>query len=245
MNRSTMLGGAFIAVGLIIGGWLLGSQVKDIRLADRYVTVRGLAQRTVNANLAIWPIAFQAVGNDLPATYARSMKENAAVLRFLAARGISAADISQDQPRVTDTQANAYTANRTYRYIVQQSITVRTGEVEKVAAAAQKASSLIAQGVVLGGGPAYGPQNSVSYLYTRLNSIKPAMITEATRNARIAAERFAADSGSQVGGIKQASQGLFTITSADAVSAGYGSGQGASILKKVRVVTTMEYFLQN
>lgn len=98
---------------------------------------------------------------------------------------------------------------------------------------------------MLGGGPAYGPQNSVSYVYTRLNAIKPAMISQATRNARLAAGRFAADSGSQVGAIKQASQGLFTITSADSAGTGYGARQGPSILKKVRVVTTIRYFLRD
>lgn len=246
MNRSWPLGGAFIAVGLIIGGWLLGSQIKDVRLADRYVTVRGLAQRTVNADLAIWPLSFRVAGNDLQATYAKSMQDNAAVLQFLAAQHIRAADITQGQPSVTDTQATGFGGIRgPYRYIVQQSITVRTRNVERVAAAVQKASILIARGVVLGGGPVYGPQNTVSYLYTALNAIKPAMISEANRNARIAAQRFAADSGSRVGPIRQASQGLFTITSADAAPGPSYGAQHSSILKKVRVVTTVQYFLKN
>lgn len=244
MNRSTLLGSAFIALGLIVGGWLLGSEIKDVRLADRYVTVRGLAERNVNANLAIWPIAFREAGNDLATTYAKSEQDNAAVLKFLAAQGIPSADITQAQPSVTDTQANDFGGNRNpYRYIVQQSVTVRTPQVERVAAAVQKASALIAQGVVLGGGP--GMANSVSYVYTALNSIKPAMITEATHNARLAAERFAADSGSQVGAIREASQGLFAITSADAPSegGGYAGPQPSTILQKVRVVTTIQYYL--
>ncbi|MGH9485130.1 MAG: SIMPL domain-containing protein, partial [Terriglobales bacterium] len=200
MNRSTLLGSGFIAIGLIVGGWLLGSQIKDVRLADRYVTVRGLAQQTVNADLAIWPLSFREAGNDLEATYAKSMKDDRAVLQFLTAQKIPAGDITQGQPGVTDTQATGYGGNRSpYRYIVEQSVTVRTHDVEGVAAAVQKASALIAKGVVLGGGPAYGPRNGVSYLYTQLNSIKPAMITTATHNARIAAQRFAADSGSRVG----------------------------------------------
>lgn len=247
MDRSRTLAGAFIAIGLILGGWLLGSQVKDVRMADRYVTVRGLAERTVNADLAIWPLSFREAGNDLEATYAKSSADNAAVLKFLAAQDIPATDITEGQPSVTDTQANEFggPTRAPYRYIVQRSVTVRTQQVERVAAAVQKTSALIAAGVVLGGGPAYGGQNSVSYLYTRLNSIKPAMITEATRNARVAAERFAADSSSQIAGIRQASQGLFTITSADSTGEGPGMNDQGSILKKVRVVTTIQYFLRN
>lgn len=244
MNRSTLLGSAFTAIGLIVGGWILGSQIKDVRLADRYVTVRGLAERNVNANLAIWPISFREAGNDLEATYSKSEQDNAAVLKFLSAQGIASSDITQGQPSVTDTKANAYgNNNAAYRYIVERSITVRTADVDKVAAAVQKVSKLLAQGVTLGGGPAYGQQNTVSYLFTELNSIKPAMITDATHNARIAADRFAADSGSKVGSIREASQGLFTITSADATSE--GGTQHSSILKKVRVVTTIQYFLQH
>lgn len=245
MNRGAVWGSALIAIGLIVGGWLLGAQVKDVRLADRYVTVRGLAERTVNADLAIWPLGFREAGNDLEATYAKSSQDNDAVLKFLAAQGISAADITEGQPSVVDIQANEYggATRAGYRYIVQRSVTVRTRDVARIAAAVQKTSALIAAGVVLGGGPGYGSQNSVSYLYTGLNAIKPAMITEATRNARLAAERFAADSGSAVSGIRQASQGLFTITSADAANG--GPGDNSAILKNVRVVTTVEYFLRN
>jgi hypothetical protein len=132
---------------------------------------------------------------------------------------------------------------------VQQSIAVRSKDVDKIAAAVQKTSDLIAQGVVLGGGQQYGSQNSVRYVFTGLNSIKPEMITEATRNARSAAERFAADSGSKVGTIRSAEQGLFTISSADAAAAGDSENGGgyqadASIMKSVRVVTTIKYYLQ-
>lgn len=239
-----MIAGALVAIGLIVGGWLLGSQIKDVRLADRYVTVRGLAERNVTANLAIWPLSFREAGNDLEATYAKSEQDNKTILAFLAAQGIPQSDIVLGQPSVTDTQANSYGGPRApNRYIVERSITVHSSDVNKVAAAVQKTSALIAQGVVLGGGPQYGSQNSVSYVYTELNKIKPEMITEATRNARVAAGRFAADSGSKVGTIRQAQQGLFTITSADEASGAGGFSSNSSILKKVRVVTTIEYYL--
>ena len=249
-NRGLVLAGAFAALGMVLAGWVLGSQIKDIRLADRYVTVRGLAERTVKADLAVWPLSFREAGNDLKATYAKSEADSQAVLQFLAAQGIAKSDISLGQPSVTDTEANEYGGSQraANRYIVQQSISVRSKDVDKIAAAVQKTSDLIAQGVVLGGGPQYGSQNSASYVFTGLNSIKPAMITEATRNARAAAERFAEDSGSKVGTIRTAEQGLFTISSADAAANPDNGGGGyqadASIMKSVRVVTTVQYYLQ-
>lgn len=246
-SRSTIIASALVAIGLILGGLLLGSQIKDVRLADRYVSVRGLAERTVKADLAIWPLVFREAGNDLEATNAKSEQDNQVVLHFLAEQGIPTADITLGQPSVTDTEANAYGGgNRApNRYIVERSITVRSHEVAKVANAVQQTSTLIAKGVVLGGGPQYGTQNNVSYVYTELNNIKPAMITEATRNARVAAEQFASDSGSKVATIRQASQGLFSISSADAASEGsYGGSSNSSILQKVRVVTTIQYYLR-
>ena len=250
-NRSTIVASICLAFGLIAAGWLLGSQIKDVRLADRYVTVRGLAERTVHADLAIWPLSFREAGNDLKTTYAKSEQDSQAVQKFLAAQGIPKADITLGQASVTDTQANDYGggSRAPNRYIVQQSIAVRSKNVEQVAAAVQKTSELIASGVILGGNQ-YGQQGSVSYIFTGLNSIKPEMITEATRSARAAAERFAADSGSKVGTIRQASQGLFSISSADSASTGGAGSDGgfsqsnASILQKVRVVTTVDYYLQ-
>jgi hypothetical protein len=247
--RGMVAGCALLAVGLILGGWLLGSEIKDVRLADRYVTVRGLAERNVKADLAIWPLSFREAGNDLQSTFAKSEQDRTVVLQFLAAQHIPQQDITLGQPSVTDTQANDFSSAHTpNRYIVQQSVTVRSHNVEQVAAAVQQTSSLVAKGVVLGGGPQYGQQNSVSYVYTELNSIKPEMITEATRNARTAAERFAQDSGSKVGTIRQASQGLFSIASADSTGEGNGYGgpsqSNGSILQKVRVVTTIQYYLQ-
>lgn len=238
---------AIIAIGLVAAAWVLGSEIRDIRTADRYVVVRGLAERTVKSDLAIWPVSFREAGNDLKSTFAKSEQDQQAVLSFLAQQGIPKSDLTLGQPGVIDTQANEYApANHVNRFIVQQQIWVRSKNVDEVAAAVQKTSELIARGVPLGTGQNYSPGGGgVSYLFTELNSIKPAMITEATRNARVAAERFAADSRSKVGSIRQASQGLFSITSADSTSADAGSyNSNGSVMKKVRVVTTIEYYLE-
>ncbi len=245
-GSTTVLGG-LIALGLIIGGWALGAQIKATRLADRYVTVRGLVERKVKSDLAIWPISYKEAGDDLPSVYAKSDADKTAIMEFLKQQGFQPNEIEQGVVRVVDTQANEYGgSNRApKRYIVEQTIEVKTSRVDQVSEASQKTMALLQKGIVLTGG--YG--QSLSYKFTGLNAIKPDMITEATRNARAAADRFASDAGSKVGSIRQASQGVFSILPADQAGGEPGEGGGynsgdTSLMKTVRVVTTVQYYLE-
>jgi hypothetical protein len=229
-----------------LGGWVLGSQIKAIRLADRYVTVKGLVERTVKSDSAIWPVTFKEAGNELPQVFAKSEEDKAAVLKFFAEQGITPEEITVGQIQVTDKLANEYSGNQSgSRYIVQQTVTVHSSDVDRIAKAGQKTAELVQAGIVVGGG--YG--QGISYKFGGLNALKPDMITEATRNARASADRFAADSGSQVGSIRSANQGVFSISAADAGAGGEDGGGGggaspdSSIMKKVRVVATVDYYL--
>lgn len=241
--------GVLLCLGLIIGGWVLGAQIKSTRLGDRYVTVKGLVERKVKSDLAIWPLSYKEAGDDLASLYVKTETDKKNVLDFLAQQGIQASEIELGAIRVVDTQANEYgNGQRTpHRYIVNQQVTVRTPRVDQVAAAAQKTMLLLQKGIVVGGeNPG---QNGLIYKFTGLNSIKPDMITEATRNARAAADRFASDSGSKVGAIRQANQGVFSILAGDEASAPGEGPEGAfgadnSLMKTVRVVTTVEYYLE-
>ena len=243
----TALSAFVIALGLIIGGWALGAQIKATRLSDRYVTVKGLVERKVKSDLAIWPLSYKEAGDDLTSLHARTESNKSSILQFLSAQGIQDSEIELGVVRVVDTQANEYGGvNRApRRYIVEQQITVRTARVDQVAAAAQKSMQLLQKGIVLNSDPGQG----LTYKFTGLNSIKPDMITEATRNARSAADRFAADSGSKVGSIRQANQGVFTILPADQGSEGGEGGENpyaadSSLTKTVRVVTSVQYYLE-
>lgn len=248
--RGSVLLGSLLAFGLIVGGWVMGAQIKAIRLGDRYVTVKGLVERRVKSDLAIWPLSFKEAGDELSAVYGKTDADRKAVLDFLQQQGIQNSEIEIGIIRVVDTQANEFggSTRAPQRYIVEQTITVRTSRVDQVAAAAQKTLLLLQKGIVLGGNPG----QSLVYKFNGLNAIKPDMITEATRNARAAADRFASDSGSKVGAIRQANQGVFSILSAeqggDAVDSGEGGGEAygsdASIMKTVRVVTTVQYYLE-
>jgi uncharacterized protein len=247
---AAILGGCML-LGLVLGGWVLGAEIKAIKLADRYVTVKGLVERTVKSDTAIWPVTFKEAGNDLPGVFAKSEADKAAVLKFFAGQGISPQEISVGQIQVTDKQANEYgNSSSGPRYIVQQTVTVQSSDVDKIARAGEKTAELVQAGIVVGGG--FG-QGGITYKFTGLNALKPDMITEATRNARSSADRFAADSGSQVGSIKSANQGVFSITAANATVENApdedGGPQGAdaqadaSLMKKVRVVATVDYYL--
>jgi len=249
VNRGgTTLLGLLLALGLIVGGWALGTQIKATRLGDRYVNVRGLAERNVKSDLAIWPIDYKEADDDLPSLYSKTEADRKVILQFLNQQGIQSSEVELGVVRVVDTQANESGGdNRApHRYIVEQQITVMTSNVDQVAAAAQKTMYLMQKGIVLNSSRSQG----LAYKFTGLNSIKPDMITEATRNARAAADRFASDSGSQVGSIRQASQGVFAIlpaNSADTESnenSFYGSNAEGSLMKTVRIVTSVQYYLE-
>jgi hypothetical protein len=235
--------GLLLALGLIIGGWVLGAEIKATRLSDRYVTVKGLVERRVKSDLAIWPLSYKEAGDDLSSLYAKAEADKKAILQFLDRQGIQSSEIALGVVRVVDTQANEYGGgNRApQRYIVEQQITLRSSRVDQVAAAAQNTMQLLQKGIVLTSNPGQG----LIYKFSGLNSIKPDMITEATRNARAAADRFASDSGSKVGSIRQANQGVFSILAADQTSeTSDGSFTAdASLMKTVRVVTSVEYYL--
>ena len=239
--------GLLLAIGLIVGGLLLGTRIRDFKRADRYVAVKGLVERTVKSDSATWPISFSEAGDSLPDVFAASEKDKAAVVAFLKAQGFADSDLTLGSIAVTDRSTQQYN-NNTHgpRFVVEQTITLQSNDVDKVAAANAKTADLIRAGVVIQSGQNGG---GVVYKFNGLNALKPDMITEATRNARSSADRFAADSGSQVGAIRDANQGVFSISAANAGGTGEDGGfdqqADASIMKKVRVVSTIDYYLVN
>jgi hypothetical protein len=246
--------GILLGLGLILGGWALGAEIKAARLGDRYVSVRGLAERTVKSDLAVWNPGYSETGDDLPSLYAKSESDRKIVVQFLNQQGILAAEIEMGVAKVIDNQAREFGRDdkAPHRYILEEEVTVQTTRVDQVAAASRKTVDLLKQGVVLSSGdnPIYG-NGGPDYRFNGLNAIKPDMITEATRNACAAADRFAFDAGSRVGTIRDATQGVFSISSANS---GSPTGEGdssesngnedSSMMKTVRVVTSVEYFLE-
>lgn len=233
------LAAALLAAGIGAAGWFVGRGFFDGRAADRFVTVKGVAEREVKADLVLWPLRFVATSNTLAQAQQKIAADGVAVFSFLAEAGIVRDAVEVQSLQVEDLLAQAYRSGPIEsRFIMAQTLMVRSSEVDRIAWASQRMGELVAAGVVLGGGgqPVGGP----IYLFTRLNDVKPAMIAEATRSARAAAEQFAKDSGSRISGIRRASQGLFQILSRDDVP---GASEQTQIAKTIRVVTTIDYEL--
>jgi hypothetical protein len=229
-ERNTVIAGTLIAIGLAVGGYFIGNGLLRARSADRYVTVKGLAEREVAANLVIWPITYTVTADDLGTLQRRTDDGAAKIQEFLAA-DFEDHEISVSAARVDDRQAQGMMGQgRMERYVAESTVTVRTPRIDAVRTAMERTGELVKQGVAL----IRSYEAVTEYLFTSLDEIKPEMIQEATKDARRAAQQFAEDSGSRVGGIRNAQQGYFSITDRDAFSPQF---------KKVRVVTTVQYFL--
>lgn len=223
--------GFSIMIGLMVLGNCVGNGIKHFADKDRFVTVKGLAEREVIANRVVWPLPFQCVGNNLEELYDNTEKNKNAIMTFLEENGIARDEIIMSAPTVTDREAQSYAPdNIKYRYQVEMVITIISSQVEKVMALMNRQADLMKQGIAIGADYRYQTQ----FEFTLLNDLKPEMIEEATRNARAVAQKFADDSKSELGGIRQAAQGQFSIT----------SDSNTPQLKKVRVVTTVDYFLK-
>lgn len=223
-----------IALGAVLLGFQVKQGIDNFVAKDRIVTVKGLAEMEVPANKVTWPLMYKEVGNDLISLYNKINNTNNAIVNFLEKKGITKDEISINAPEIIDMQAERYNSNPVpYRYNVTAVITVTSSKVELVRNLISEQSELLKQGIAITGGDY---RYNVQYDYTSLNEIKPQMIEEATKNAREAADKFAEDSDSELGKIKRASQGQFSIDNRDA---------NTPYIKRIRVVTTIDYSLEN
>jgi len=242
VNGATRIPAGFlIAAGLALAGWFVGHGFSAGRAADRTVTVKGVSEREVKADLALWPIQLASTDDDLSRAQQRINQNLEQIYAFLDKNHIARENTELQGLRVTDTFANPYQQGRaTNRFIIQQTLMVRSTDPDKVRAASQNVGELVDAGVVLSSGPDYGP-GGPTFLFTKLNDLKPDMIAEATAEARKAAEQFARDSQSDLGGIRRANQGVFQILPRDQAP---GVSEQSQLYKTVRVVSTIDYLLE-
>ncbi|MBI5115528.1 SIMPL domain-containing protein [Candidatus Poribacteria bacterium] len=233
VSASAVLG-ITVGLGIMLAGFFMGNALYKIRAAGRYVTVKGLAEREVDADLAIWPVTFRETDNDLSKLQRKIDANRKTIKEFLLKAGFEEADVSESPLNVTDFQAQTYVQDREkipYRYLAQATLTLRSNNVPLVKQTMEKSGELVSKGIVLVT-EEYGQQ--AEFLFTGLRKIKPEMVAEATKDARRAAEQFAKDSGSRVGVIRNAEQGIFSIEDRD---------RHSPDRKQVRVVTTVQYYL--
>lgn len=240
MNRnqsSNFLLGLFVCLGLAALGYLLSQAIITYKQLDRSVTVKGLSEKEFVADVVIWPIEYSVADNELSGIYQTIEQNNQLIKQFLVDRQIKAEEISFSSPSILDKSAQDYGGGSkpTFRFSGHQTVTVYSKNITAVQLAVNQLAELGKQGVIISGN-SYGYGTQTQYLFTRLNEVKPQMIEEATRNARQVAEKFASDSNSQLGKIKKARQGQFSIQARD---------QNNPHIKKVRVVSTIEYYLSD
>jgi len=231
-SEQRWIGAGLVAVGLVVASFIVGGAIRDFRISDRYVEVKGLAEREVAADLAIWPVNYQLAANSLDELRDQMEAADESVIAFLKLRGFEDSEITRNPPRITDQWIHAYGENRpANRYMAERGLTLKSDKVDATLSALQDSSELVGQGVILS--PNWGQE--AQFLFTGLNDIKPDMIAEATADARRAANQFAADSEAAIGPIRSARQGFFSITERD---------PSTPEVKVVRVVTTIEYILE-
>lgn len=231
MEKGKLFMGICLLAGLMFIGAMLPKAVNDYRGYERVVNVKGLCEREVLADKVIWPLAITVSGDEINSIYQDISSRNAKVKKFLIDGGIPEENITISAATVNDRNNESYNSNRMYRYIVKDVITVCSNDIETVRGLMSKQNELLKAGIVIDD---ENWENQTVFSYESLNDIKPSMIEEATKNAREVGLKFASDSGSKLGKIKEANQGTFSISDRDS---------NTPWVKKVRVVTNVTYYL--
>lgn len=248
-QSNTLLQSVALIGAIALGSVLLGRSIERFNREDRTISVKGFSEREVKSDLAVWALKVSVPSDNLSAGSAEVENAKGKIIDFLTKHGITDKEISQKEMQVADRNANEYNPNTAGpRFIITKTILVRSANVDNIFKVSQMTDELVRAGVVMSSQTDW--QNSgVSFVYTGLNSIKPAMLAEATRSARTAAEEFCKESGTELGKLKKATQGLFTIVDRDDVNTSqgdggyYGSGK-KDLFKKVRVVVSVEYSIE-
>jgi len=230
-----LLSALVLAVGLACAGYFISQTLYKSRVALNTADVKGLAERRVMADKAFWSISYTVVGStkeEIPKLYKDSEIDQQKIIALLKSSGFSDEEI---KPGVIRYYTNEFRDENQVlveeEHFLSGEIEVQTTKVQLVSEGRTKLNTLIAQGLDIG-------NNQPAYHFTKLNDIKPEMLKEATKNARLAANEFAVNAGVNVGGIRTARQGGFVIR-----DVGKDYGDTAKIEKDVRVVTNITFLL--
>jgi len=229
-----IISATILAIGIVVLGFSLKSAIDNFSNKDRKVSVKGLAEKEVEADKVTWPIATKELGDDLPELYNSIGRTQQKIKAFLVRNGIKESEIQVNAPTVIDMNAEQYTDNRKpYRYNITSIVTVTSGNVKLVRSIIARQGELLKEGIAVVSG---GYENPVKYEYVSFKSMKPQMMQEAIKNAEQTAEQFAENSRSKLNKIVNADQGQFSIDDRD---------NNTPYIKKVRVVTTVTYSLKD
>lgn len=237
-NKKILISAVVLSIGLILGGVFTGYYYYKARLGVNFVTVKGLAEKNVKADLAVWDLKFVQTGDDAVVLQQKMNSQEKIITEHLKNLGFEDSEINIGRLDTNDLTANPYNTNTNIHFILSQTITVKSNKVDLVKSSLGKMGALIEKGIIFDSQSYSSP---VNYLFTKLNDIKPEMLSEATQNAKVAADEFAKNSGAKVGKIHTAQQGVFSILPSEEIPYLQETQQ---IDKKVRVVSTITYYLE-
>lgn len=231
--------GLCLALGPMLAGFFIYKGILTAKMADRYVTAKGLVEQVEKSDRATLEIAFKVAGNDLPQLYQKLLHDSALIEDFLKKEGFEGKEVSLNSPRVTDLHARDYGSGplSPERYSIESSVLVNSSKVDAFAALSAKTTDLIRQGVSL-------TRSEVRYYLDRFNELRPGLIAAATKNAQQVAISFAQTTGSKLGGIRKANQGTIQLLDPNASPNDNYDGSSNSLMKKIRVVSTLEFYLE-
>ena len=243
-NRSWLglsLLGLLLAVGIIISTLVISNTVERVKTQNQRITVKGFAERTITSDVAVWEGQITTRSAELVTAYDSLQADLEKVLSYFQQQGIPAENIStsavttriQYKRTIRDVMTNIREG-----YTLVQTVKITSPNVEKIATIANEVTVLIKEGIEF---DSFTPQ----YFYTKLDDIKIELLGEATKNAGMRAEQLAENSGSEVGNLKYASQGVFQITPLYSTQvSGYGVYDTSTIEKSVKAVVTIEYSIR-
>ncbi|HPD57687.1 MAG TPA: SIMPL domain-containing protein [Smithellaceae bacterium] len=242
---SAIIVGVCFLIGLSAGGYFIGKAGARFKADVRTVTVKGLVEKEVKADQAVWTLSFRRTSENLKDAHARISGDRKATIAFLKNQGFKENEISIQPIKIVDKLARDYDsgqANERYRYVVTNSVRVTTKNVDLVMKALGETEKLLKSGVLLDG-QMEGMANP-RYSITAFNELRPQLLAEATKNARLTAQQFASDSEVKVGKIRSANQGNIQIFGTDGNDESAYYSPTSSLVKKIRVVSTFEFELK-
>ena len=248
-NRNAIIRSFGLVIGITIGALILGQALKRFKSEDKYISVKGFSEREVKSDFVVWTIKTRIANNDLSEGSRAIEEAKNKVIDFLLKNGIKQDEIIQKDLIVNDKKAQEYGNNigDSYRFVIDKIIQVRSNDVDNIQKVSRLTDDLLKAGVVLSNRNEF--EGSVKYIFTKLNEIKPEMLSEATKNAKNAAIQFTKESDTELGSLRKANQGLFTIIDRDDFLSGQNNGgyyplSGSDLYKKVRVVVNVDYSIK-
>lgn len=209
-NMKNYITTAIIGISIIISTFLLSNTFKNRNNAADTISVTGLGSKDFVSDLIVWNSSFSKKNYNLKEAYSELESDRTAIKNYLVGKGIkeseiifSSVSINKEFTTITDSNYNTRTETFT-GYNLTQSVQVESKEVAKVENVSREVTELINLGVEL-------YSNAPEYYYTKLSELKLEMVAEATKDAKLRAEKIAENAGSSLGDLKKSEMGVFQI----------------------------------